>query len=128
MPKGTTVKKQTFTKDFTALPVTMEQFQELTNEVLVAINKVTAPHFLDADYTAQILMSAIHALDHRHGYVYKSDLFESCLNRISCHVTYHAVQEIQTRLKAKQEADAAAASAGTETPDNVVPLEQETTA
>ena len=64
-------------------------------------NKVCAPHFLDADYTAQVLMSAIHALDHKHGYVKKSDLFQSCINRISCHVTYHAVQEIQARIKAK---------------------------
>lgn len=93
----------TFAEDKTYLPVTMKQFEDLTNEVLLAINQVTAPHNLDADYTAQILMSAIHALDHKHGLVSKKDLFESCINRISCHVTYHAVQEIQARMKAKQE-------------------------
>lgn len=100
-----TVKKQTFKCNDTYLPVTMDQFQTLTNEILTAINTVCAPHFLDSDYAAQILMSAIHALDHKHGHVKKSDLFESCINRISCHVTYHAVNEIQTRIKAKAESD-----------------------
>lgn len=102
------------------LPVTMQQFEDLTNEILVAINQVAAPNALDADYTAQILMGAIHALDHKHGYVKKSELFESCINRISCHVTYHAVQEIQTRLKAK----AAQAPTSDNPTDNVIPIEQ----
>jgi hypothetical protein len=101
----------------------MAQFQDLTNEILEAINKVCTPHFLDADYTAQILMSAIHALDHKHGHVKKTDLFDSCINRISCHVTYHAVQEIQTRLKAKD----AEKNAATNGQGNVVDLEQEAT-
>ena len=83
-------------KDY--LPVTMQQFEDLTNEMLVEINKRCAPHALDANYVAQILMSAIHALDHKHGRVSKTELFDSCINRISCHVTYHAVQEIQKRL------------------------------
>ncbi len=96
--------KKTFTNNVTYLPVTMQQFEELTNEILAAINEVAAPHFLSADYAAQILMSAIHALDHKHGRVEKSDLFESCINRISCHVTYHAIEEIQKRLKAEQPA------------------------
>lgn len=93
----------TFAEDDTYLPVTMKQFEELTNEILTSINQVTAPHALDADYTAQILMSAIHAYDHKHGLVSKKELFESCINRISCHVTYHAVQEIQNRMKTKQD-------------------------
>lgn len=93
--------KATFKDDLTHLPLTMEQFQGLTNEILEKVNKFCAPHFLDADYLAQILMSAIHAMDHKIGYAKKSELFASCINRISCHVTYHAVQEIQGRIKAK---------------------------
>lgn len=93
----------TFAEDDTYLPVTMKQFEELTNEILISVNQVTAPNALDGDYMAQILMSAIHAYDHKHGLVSKKELFESCINRISCHVTYHAVQEIQARMKAKQE-------------------------
>lgn len=91
--------KATFDQDETYLPLTMKQFEDLTNEVLTKLNVILAPNALDADYTAQILMSAIHALDHKHGIVNKTDLFNSCVNRISCHVTYHAVQEIQERLK-----------------------------
>jgi hypothetical protein len=91
--------KAIFDQDETYLPLTMKQFEDLTNEVLTKLNGILAPNALDADYTAQILMSAIHALDHKHGIVTKTDLFNSCVNRISCHVTYHAVQEIQERLK-----------------------------
>lgn len=94
------MNKYEFKENETYMPVTMQQFQDLTNEVLVAINKVTAPHSLDAEYAAQILMSALHAYDHKFGVVKKSELFESCINRISCHVTYHAVQQIQEKLKA----------------------------
>jgi hypothetical protein len=120
-------KKKTFKNDFTHFPVTMQQFQDLTNEILVAINEVTAPHALDADYAAQILMSDLHSRDHKSGYGYKSEWFEGCLNRISCHVTYHAVQEIQARIKA-----AAGIKDGDDTPtvdgstDNVVALEEAT--
>jgi hypothetical protein len=85
----------------TPLPITMDQFQALTNEILVEINKLCAPHFLDSDYVAQIVMSAIHAMDHKIGYIKKADLLAGCINRISCHVTYHAVQAIQERIKAK---------------------------
>lgn len=117
-------KRQTFKQNETYLPVTMEQFQTLTNEMLTAINTHTNPHFIDADYTAQILMSAIHAMDHKFGWIKKSDLFDSCMNRISCHVTYHAVQEIQTRLKAKQEAETPTTTETTGTTDTTL-LEQE---
>lgn len=83
------------------MPVTMKQFEDLTNELLVEVNKITSPNALDADYMAQILMSAIHAYEHTDGIVLKTHLLESCINRISCHVTYHAVEEIQNRLKEK---------------------------
>lgn len=84
------------------MPVTMQQFEDLTNEILIEVNKITAPNALDADYMAQILMSAIHAYDHKDGIVLKTHLLESCINRISCHVTYHAVEEIKNRLQNKE--------------------------
>lgn len=92
-------------KDATYLPVTMDQFQELTNELLTPINELCRPNFLSGDYFAQILMSAIHAYDHKTGMVYKSELFESCVNRISCHVTFHAVEEIRKRLSPDKATD-----------------------
>lgn len=91
--------------EYTYLPVTMEQFERLTNDILSHVNTLMKPHALDADYLAQVLMSAIHAIDHKHGRVKKAELFEACVNRISCHVTYHAVEEIQKRIKAKGPAE-----------------------
>lgn len=87
-----------FQIDMTFMPITMQQFEDLTNEVLIEVNKIAAPHGLDANYMAQILMGALHAYDHKEGFVSKTALLESCINRISCHVTYHAVQEIQKKL------------------------------
>jgi hypothetical protein len=94
------MNKQRFEQNDTYLPVNTEQFEALTNEILTAINEVSTPHFLKGDYLAQILMSAIHAMDHKIGYVKKSDLLDSCINRISCHLTYNVVQDIQAKLKA----------------------------
>src|ERR1019366_5727801 len=91
--------KQEFAEDEIYLPCTMKGFEELTNEILNAVNVVVDPNFLTGDYLAQILMSAIHALDHKQGVVKKSELFSSCINRISCHITFHAVEEIQKKLK-----------------------------
>lgn len=93
------MSKVKFNQNSIYMPVTMQQFEDLTNEILLEVNKITAPSALNADYMAQILMSALHAYDHKEGIVMKSRLFESCINRISCHVTYHAVEAIQERLK-----------------------------
>jgi hypothetical protein len=87
------------------LPVTMQHFEDLTNDILIHVNEHMAPHALDAEYLAQVLMSAIHAIDHKTGRVRKEDLFEACINRVSCHVTYAAVQAIQERIKAKAKAE-----------------------
>lgn len=90
-------------EDGTWMPVTMQQFENLTNEILTEVNKITAPHAFDANYMAQILMSALHHYEHTVGLVSKRDLLKSCINRISCHVTYHAVQEIQKKLNLENE-------------------------
>lgn len=87
------------------MPVTMQQFEDLTNEMLLAVNKVTAPHALDADYMAQVVMSALHGRDKKSGVFNKHDLFEACISFISNHVTYHAVQVIQKRLQEKQDSE-----------------------
>lgn len=118
------MKLHTFKIDKIYLPVTMQQYEDLTNEILAAVNKVMAPHFCEADYLSQVLMSGIHALKHERGIVTKSELFETCINRISCHVTYHVVEEIQKKIKAKQIADgipAAPPAASDDGSDPMVP-------
>lgn len=109
--------KHAFTQDETPMPITYPQFESLTNEILSAINEIAAPSFLEANYFSQIVMNAIHAYDHKIGYVKKSELLESCINRVSCHVTYAAVAEIQKKLNLvpDEESDDGLA-------ENVVPL------
>lgn len=116
------MKKHKFLEDATYLPMTMGKFEELTNEILTPINELCRPNFLSGDYFAQILMSAIHAYPHKQGIVYKSELFESCVNRISCHVTFHAVEEIKKRLNPEKAANPDMNSLET---DNPQPLERE---
>jgi hypothetical protein len=99
------METQKFETDETYFPCTMQQFEDLTNEILSAINVVVAPNFLTGDYLAQILMSALHGIDHKHGIVKKSELFLSCINRIGCHVTFHAVEEIQRRINEQHAKD-----------------------
>lgn len=101
MPKA---KAGSFKDNDIFLPITMQQFQDLTNEIMTEMNVVAAPNFTKGDYVAQLVMSTLHALDHKNGRTKKSEIFLSCVNRMSCHVTYAAVQEIQRRLKEETEA------------------------
>jgi len=116
------MKKHKFLNDATYLPVTMSQFEALTNELLTPLNELARPNFLSGDYFAQILMSAIHAYDHKTGIVYKSELFEGCVNRISCHVTFHAVEEIRKRLDPAKAQDPELSDPET---DNPLPIQGE---
>jgi hypothetical protein len=101
MAKVSRIHDTRFVHDRTNKPMTMQQFQDLTNEILVELNKLTVPHMLDADYVAQVLMSALHGTKMETGFISKYALYESCIHRISSHLTYDAVQEIQARIKAK---------------------------
>jgi len=85
------------------LPCTMQQFESLTNEMLLEVNKVTDPHALNGDYMAQVVMGVLHGMDKKLGTVKKSELFEGCIRMVSNHVTFHAVKAIEERLKAEQQ-------------------------
>jgi hypothetical protein len=91
-------------------PVTMQQFEAIVNEMLEQINVLMHPFAGNADYMAQIVMSALHAIDRDKGTFKKSDLFQRCVHNVSNHVTHHAVEEIQKRLQL--EAAKAKAAAG----------------
>lgn len=107
-----------FEVEQTYLPITMEQFESLTNEMLVEINKLCDPHFLNGDSMAGTVMSAIHAMDHKIGVINKIELFDACVNRLSNHITYYAVEAIKARLQ--KEADNKKAL-GEEAPLTIVP-------
>lgn len=99
--KASKIHDTRFAHDRTHFPMTMEQFQDLTNELLVELNQLTAPYALDADYVAQVLMSALHGTKADIGFLSKYAIYESCIHRISSHLTYDAVQAIQARIKEK---------------------------
>lgn len=110
------MEKRTFEPDEIYLPITGKQFEDLTNEILVAMNELATPDVVGPDYFAGVLMSDIHSRDHKLGRIKKSELFEGCVNRISCQATYHIVEANQARLKAQAEAAKVAAA------DNVTPI------
>lgn len=96
------------------LPVTAQQFEDLTNGILVQLNALSEPHKFEANYVAQVVMSAVHALPHTQGLVAPNEIFDSVLNRISCHLTYNIVQDIQAKLKMEQSAAPAQSEAAPE--------------
>ena len=104
------MEKQTFDNDETYLPCTNQQFQDLTNEILMKFNALIAPQALDANYFAQVVHGVIHAIDRKVAIVSKAALLEGCVNMVSKHVTYHAVEALQAAMAAQ----AAAAGGGNE--------------
>lgn len=102
------MKKLLGKSDSIYLPVTPGQFEVLTNEILGELNTLAdsaGDQGFSGDYAAQVLMSAIHALDHKIGQISKKALLFACVNRISCHVTYEASKEIQARLQSQLKPD-----------------------
>lgn len=95
--------KAKFKQNETYLPVTLEQWTDLVNEFLGEFNKIAAPKFLVAGAMEELLMQAIHHLDHDKGIVSKAALFEGCINRLSCHMTYESVRASQAAAKAAAE-------------------------
>lgn len=108
-----------FDIEMTWLPINLEQFEELTNEIQEKFNQLMAPHALDGDYMALVLHGAIHALDRTTSLISKRDLLDRCINSVSKNLTFRVAQDIEQRKKAPQ--------GPTETPptDNVVPIGQE---
>ena len=81
------------------LPVTFQQFEDLTNEMLKYVNEVTAPQALDGNFMANVIMGVIHGLDRKTVIINKQELFDRAINLISNQVTHQAVEAIMTRLK-----------------------------
>jgi hypothetical protein len=105
--------------DETYLPVNLEQFETLVNEIQGEFNKHMAPNSLDGEYMALVVHGAIHALDRTIAVVSKTDLLNRCINSVSKNLTFRAAQGIEAKMKAGQ--------TPTEEPptDNVVPIGQE---
>lgn len=113
------MEKITFENDETYLPVTAEQFETLTNEILVEFNKLLAPLAADANYFAARVMNVIHQLARTQGIVKKSVLFEACVNLVSKQVTFQAIEALEKSLKDDPEAASEVSSEIDDTPTNV---------
>jgi hypothetical protein len=94
--------KQEFSDNETYLPVTMEQFESLANEMLTAFNVISAPHFLNADIMATVVHSSIHHLNHSIGIIKKSELFDACVNRISNNLTFRIAEGIRQKMELEE--------------------------
>jgi hypothetical protein len=79
-------------------PVTMQQFENIVNEMLAEINNLMTPYYASSDYMAQIVMSALHSMDRKESVFKKQELFDRCVHNVSNHVTHGAVEAIQQRL------------------------------
>ena len=110
------MEKITFPNDEIYLPVTPEQFETLTNELLVEFNKLLDPVAADANYFAARVMNVIHQLARTQGTVKKSALFEGCVNLVSKQVTFQAIEALEKSLKGESAQDASEID---DTPTNV---------
>ena len=91
-----------FKNDEIYMPVTMEQLENLCNEILTAMNILSAPYYLTAEYMLQVLTATMHGLkEFDAGRVKKSYLFRACVKKISMHVSYDATKAIQDKIKAE---------------------------
>ncbi len=97
------MQKVTFENDEIYLPVTPEQFESLTNELLVEFNKLLAPMAADANYFAARVMNVIHQLARTQGTVKKSALFDGCVNLVSKQVTFQAIEALDKSLNNSSE-------------------------
>jgi hypothetical protein len=83
------------------LPCTLQQFEDLTNSMLTDFNEIIAPQALGANYMAEIVMSAIHQLDRKVGVIDRQELLNMCINMVSKHVTYHAIQAMKDQMESQ---------------------------
>jgi hypothetical protein len=69
---------------------------------------------------AQIVHGAVHQLDRKTAIVSKTELLDACINMVSKHTTFHAVQAIEAEMKAKKDLEQQSSPT-----DNVVSIEQD---
>lgn len=96
------MEKQLFEKEETYLPITMQQFEDLANEMLVKVNALCAPQFLDAENMARIAITVIHGMGREQGIIKKSDFFERCVNRLSCQLTFGINEGMNAKAKMEE--------------------------
>lgn len=87
-----------FKNNTTYFPITPKQFEELTNEILVAVNTLTAPEAVDSRYMAQVVTAALHGFPRTEGIVDKAELFKSVINRMSNNLTFKLAEAIQEEI------------------------------
>ncbi len=92
----------TFEVEETYLPVTMEQFESITNEIILELNKLSLPHAIDAEHAAKLVMGSFHGMPKEVGSFKKTDLFNRCVRMLSSQITYNIIQAIQLKEEAER--------------------------
>lgn len=95
------MEKKLFKKNETYQPLTAQQFEDLSNELLAEVNKLTAPQFIDANYFATILTNVIHSPEQKKGKTTKLSLFEGCVALISRQLTYGISEDLRLKAETK---------------------------
>lgn len=114
-----------FKNNTTYFPITPKQFEELTNEILVAVNTLTAPEAVDSRYMAQVVTAALHGFPRTEGIVDKAKLFKSVINRMSNNLTFKLAEAIQEEIlkeaEMKQETQGLSAVPPPSEPESSIP-------
>ncbi len=90
--------KKELKEDEVYLPITFQQFETLTNEMLVHLNEMTAPQAIDGNFMAKVIMCVVHGLDKKTTTIMKQELFDRSINLISNQVTHQACQVMMEEL------------------------------
>jgi len=98
------------------LPVTPEQFEKLTNELLVTMNQLGHPQAYGPDFFAEVVMREVHSGERKCGTAFMPEFFSGCVRQISCRLTHHIVEQNRAKLAAQAEAAKVAEA------DNVTPI------
>jgi hypothetical protein len=89
---------QELKEDETYLPITFQQFENLTNEMLGHINLMIAPLAVDGRIMAGVIMSIIHGLDKKTVIITKQEIFNRAVNLLSNQMSYQAVEAIKEQI------------------------------
>lgn len=99
--------KVQFKNNITYKPITDEQYESLTNEFIVELNKLVDPLKMEADFVAAILANVIHSPEQKKGLTTKVSLFDGCVDMISRRLSFNISEAIRRKTEAAQKAQGA---------------------
>ena len=93
-----------FKNNKTHKPVTDEQYEDLTNEFIVELDKLAYPKKFEAEFVGAILANALHSADLKGGFQSKSKIFDVVVDLIAKRLSYGISEGIRLKLEAQEKA------------------------